>query len=108
MGMVEAVTADVRLMYFDDCPNWRIAQARLKEALAGIGADPDAVVYERVTTIEQAEALGFRGSPTIRVDGTDPFADPGAPTGLACRIYWTASGVQPAPSVEQLQAVLAR
>jgi hypothetical protein len=98
----------VRLLYFDDCPNWRVAEARLKDALAGIGADPNAVVCEQVTTVEQAEALGFRGSPTILVDGTDPFADPDAPTGLTCRIYRTATGVQPAPTVEQLQAVLVR
>ena len=77
--------SSVRLLYFHDCPNWRVARARLKEALARIGADPDAVVYKQVTTVEQAEALGFRGSPTILVDGTDPFADPDAPTGLTCR-----------------------
>jgi len=105
--MVEDVS-DVRLLYFEDCPNWRVAEARLKEALVGIGADPNAVIYEQVTTVEEAEALGFRGSPTILVDGTDPFADPDAPTGLTCRIYRTDTGVQPAPTVEQLQAVLAR
>jgi hypothetical protein len=105
--MVEEVS-DVRLLYFDDCPNWRVAEARLKEALAGIGADPNAVVYEQVTTAEEAEALGFRGSPTILVDGADPFADPDAPTGLTCRIYRTDTGVQPAPTVEQLHAVLVR
>ena len=106
--MGHPATSDVRLLYFDDCPNWRVAEARLREALAGIGADPDAVIYQQVTTVEQAAALGFRGSPTILVDGTDPFADPDAPTGLACRIYRTAAGAQPAPTVEQLQAVLAR
>lgn len=100
--------ADVRLLYFDDCPNWRVAETRVKEALAALGADPNAVTYEQVNTVEQAEALGFRGSPTILIDGTDPFADPDAPTGLACRIYRTAAGAQPAPTVEQLRAVLAR
>ena len=100
--------SDVRLIYFEDCPNWRVADARLKEALVSVGADPDAVIYEQVTTVEQAEALGFRGSPTILVDGMDPFADPDAPAGLTCRIYRTATGVQPAPTVEQLQAALAR
>ena len=106
--MTQADMANVRLLYFEDCPNWQLADTRLKEALAAVGADPDAVTYERVTTVEQAQALGFRGSPTILVDGTDPFADPDAPAGLACRLYRTASGVQPAPTVEQLQAVLAR
>ncbi len=99
---------DVRLLYFEGCPNWHVAEARLEEALAEVGADPASVIYQQVTTAEQAEALGFRGSPTILVDGTDPFADPKAPTGLACRIYRTGTGVQQAaPTVEQLQAVLA-
>jgi hypothetical protein len=37
---------DVRLLYFDDCPNWRLAEARLNEALATIDDRP-AVTYER-------------------------------------------------------------
>ena len=98
----------VRLLYFEDCPNWRVAEARLKEALVRVGADPEAIIYEQVTTVEQAEALGFHGSPTILVDGTDPFAEPAAPAGLTCRIYRTAQGVQSAPTVEQLQAALTR
>jgi hypothetical protein len=106
--MAQRHPRDVRLVYFEDCPNWRVAEARLKEALVSVGADPDAVIYEQVTTVEHAEALGFRGSPTILVDGIDPFADPDAPAGLTCRIYRTAMGVQPAPTVEQLQATLAR
>lgn len=106
--MVPLDPTEVRLLYFDDCPNWRVAEAHLKEALVSLGADPDAVIYEMVTTLEQAEALGFRGSPTILVDGTDPFAEPDAPAGLTCRIYRTAMGVQPAPTVEQIQAVLIR
>jgi hypothetical protein len=106
--MARAGTTKVCLLYFEDCPNWRIADARLKEALARVGTDPDAVTYEQVTTVERAEALAFRGSPTILIDGADPFADPDAPAGLACRVYRTESGVQPAPTVDQLRAVLAR
>jgi hypothetical protein len=104
--MVRPGWLDVRLLYFDDCPNWRIAHARLEEALAALGADPGAVVCEEVTTAEQAVATGFRGSPTILVDGVDPFAHPDDPAGLACRLYRTAAGLQPAPTVEQLRAVL--
>ena len=108
MVMVPLHPTEVRLLYFEDCPNWRVAEVRLREALLSVGADPDAVIYEVVTTLEQAEALGFCGSPTILVDGTDPFAEHDAPAGLACRIYRTVMGMQPAPTVEQLQAVLIR
>jgi hypothetical protein len=40
------------------------------------------------------------------IDGRDPFASPGDPVGLACRIYHTPNGVEPAPTVEQLRAAL--
>lgn len=100
--------AHVQLLYFEGCPNWRVARARLKQALANLGGDPDTVVYQEVTTPEQAAAAGFRGSPTILVNGTDPFAGADDPTGLTCRIYRTADGTQPAPTVEQLRAVLSR
>jgi len=101
MGGVE-----VRLLYFDDCPNWRNADARLRQALTDL--DPGVTVsYQRITSAEEAERAGFRGSPTILIDGRDPFAAPGDPVGLACRIYRTPHGVEPAPTVEQLRAALA-
>lgn len=106
--MARSDVPDVRLLYFDGCPNWRVADARLREALTAAGADPDSVIYQKVT-VEQAEAHGFGGSPTILVDGNDPFADADAPSGLACRIYRTSSGLrQPAPAIEELQAALER
>jgi hypothetical protein len=98
---------DVRLLYFDDCPNWRLAEARLNEALAAIGDDMPAVTYELVSTPEQAERAGFRGSPTILVNGADPFAGPDDPVGLSCRIYRGPAGVDHAPTVAQLRSVLA-
>jgi hypothetical protein len=98
----------IALRYFDGCPNWRLAEARVREALAAIGASEIEITYERVETQEQAERLGFRGSPTLLVDGEDPFADQDAPVGLACRIYGTEEGPRGAPSVAQLRAALGR
>lgn len=99
---------EVRLLYFEGCPNWRVADARLTMALVGAGVDPHLVIYEQVTTVEQAEAIGFRGSPTILVGGVDPFARVDDPVGLACRVYRSTAGTEPAPTLEQLQAVLSR
>jgi len=104
--MVRHGVPEVRLVYFGDCPNWRIADSRLKEALIRAGADPDRVVYQQVTTAEDAEASGFGDSPTILVDGTDPFAHLDDPVGLACRLYLSAAGSEPAPTVDQLEAAL--
>ena len=98
---------EVRLLYFDDCPNWRLAEARLHEALDGIDDERPAVTYELVSTPEQAERAGFRGSPTILVNGADPFAGPDDPVGLSCRLYRSPAGVDRAPTVEQLRSVLA-
>jgi hypothetical protein len=94
------------LLYFDDCPHWRDAEARLRQALADVDIEAE-VTYELVRTPEEAERAGFRGSPTILVNGRDPFASPGDPVGLACRVYRTPAGVEPAPTVEQLRAALA-
>lgn len=97
---------DVSLLYFENCPNWRIAEQRL----AVIAAEcPDVVVSRhRVETVEDAERLGFYGSPSIVVDGVDVFAEPGAWVGLSCRVYRTPDGLAGAPTMEQLRTALGR
>ncbi len=59
-----------------------------------------------VETFEEAERVGFHGSPSILVDGVDVFADPDARIGLSCRVYRTPEGPAGAPSVEQLREAL--
>jgi hypothetical protein len=97
---------DVTLMFFADCPNWQLADARLREALARAGRDDVRIEHRHVTTPGQAEAAGFRGSPSVLVDGRDPFADPDVPAGLSCRVFRSEAGLAGAPSVEQLLAAL--
>lgn len=99
---------DVTLQYFDGCPNWVETRDRLREALQSLGEPEDTVVLERVATPEDAERLGFRGSPTILVNGTDPFAEPSTPVGLACRMFQTPEGLRGAPTLEQLREALRR
>jgi hypothetical protein len=99
---------DITLQYFDGCPNWRLAEQRLHEALQVRAAGSFRVIYERIETAEQAEKAHFRGSPTILLDGRDPFASGTGPVGLACRIYETESGLDGAPSVDQLALIVAR
>jgi len=97
----------IQLLYFDECPNWQLADARLCEALAAVGSTTP-VERILVSTAEEAEARGFHGSPSILVDGKDPFAEPGAPVGLSCRLYRSPAGVSGSPTLEQLVEVLAR
>ena len=61
-----------------------------------------------IETDEQARMRGFVGSPTFLVDGVDPFAVAGAPTGVACRVYPTPNGLSGAPTVAALRDALVR
>jgi hypothetical protein len=93
----------LELLYFDDCPNWRTAAERLDHVAGSRG-----LVVERrlVTTPEEAVRAQFRGSPTILVDGEDPFTSGDEPFGLACRLYQTPAGPAGSPTVEQFEAIL--
>lgn len=95
---------EITLQYFDGCPNWRTTAAHLS-LLAQEGFDIS-VSYELIADHETARARRFRGSPTVLVDGTDPFADDSAPIGLACRLYQTEDGYAGAPSLEQLREAI--
>lgn len=93
----------LELLYFDDCPNWEVAAERLDAIAASRG-----LVVERriVATAEEAQAARFRGSPTVLIDGRDPFASGDEPFGLMCRLYATPDGSAVSPTIEQLEAAL--
>ena len=94
----------VELLYFDDCPNWRLADRRLRDVAGRLGLD---VIRTSISTAAEAAAANFRGSPTILIDGVDPFADDTEPVGLSCRRYMTTDGFAGAPTIEQIEAALA-
>lgn len=96
---------DITIQYFDDCPNWRRLEQLLLQLKAG-GADIN-LNYQIIDTPEKAERAGFRGSPSVLIDGTDPFANDGDPVGLQCRVYVTEDGYAPAPSLRQLEEAIA-
>jgi hypothetical protein len=96
---------DVKLQYFDGCPNWRQAEQNLLVAAERLGLDLE-IAYERIESPSQAEMMGFRGSPTILISGRDPFADPHAPVGLSCRVYRTQRGPSGSPSIDDLERTL--
>ena len=92
----------VVLLYIEGCPHWRTADERLRAALVLAGRSHVRVRRRVVATPEEAEALGFRGSPSVLVDGRDPFPAPEGPAGLSCRIYSTDAGPAGSPTVDQL------
>ena len=84
-----------------------VAEERLTEALRRAGRDSVTVQRRLVETDEQAAEVGFIGSPTIRIHGTDPFATGTEQVGLACRVYTTPAGLSGSPTTAQILEVLA-
>ena len=95
----------LELLYFPECPHWSLAERRLSEVAARFGLP---VEQRLVTTEEEADRVSFRGSPTILIDGVDPFAEGDQAIGLSCRIYLTPDGYAGSPTLEQIAAVLDR
>jgi hypothetical protein len=68
-----------------DCPNVKLLEERLAQVLGG----RQDVTVSRQVIADQDEAArrGMHGSPTILVDGVDPFAGPGQSASVSCRLY---------------------
>lgn len=95
---------NVTLLYADDCPHWRQTDQHLRTLAQEI---PGLVIHRHVVhTNEDANQIGFRGSPSVIVDGVDPFANGDAPLGLSCRLYQTSKGLSGSPDLDQLRTVL--
>ena len=45
------------------------------------------ITYQLIATPEAAATADLRGSPTVLINDSDPFAEPDAPIGLSCRVY---------------------
>ena len=97
----------VELLFWEGCPSYPEARQLLGDVLAERGIEAEVQMRE-VKTDEEAQALRFPGSPTIRIEGRD--VDPagaGARAALSCRIYRLPDGrVSPIPSRQQLEAAL--
>jgi len=96
----------ITLQYFDDCPNWRVAEQHLT-ALAREFAG-HTVTLQEITTVEDAHRHGFRGSPSMLLDGVDPFPGVDEPFGLSCRMYSTPDGPAGSPTIDQLREKLSQ
>ncbi len=65
------------------------------------------VVTERVIDDPLlAAAAGSHGSPTVLIDGHDPFTAAGIAASVSCRLFPTVSGLDAAPTVEDLVLAL--
>ena len=97
----------VQLLYFDGCPNHSPALERLRQILRQEGL-PEYVEEINVTSPEQAQALAFLGSPTIKINGMDvePAARASHAYAMACRTYRNAGKQEGQPDDEMIRAAL--
>jgi hypothetical protein len=96
---------ELTLLTVPACPNAAIFEERLAAALA----DRPGVVVRRREIADELEAAeaGMCGSPTLLVNGMDPFGAPGQVPGLSCRLYRDATGRHAgAPPAEALRRAL--
>jgi hypothetical protein len=103
-------TPDIELLWWEGCPSADRALAELRDAMRDLGLDEREVRMREIATDDEAERAGFRGSPTILIDGTD-FAPPrpDEPIGLSCRVYRRRDGaISPTPDPEDLSEALRR
>jgi len=97
---------ELTLLTVPACPN----AAAFEERLAAVLAEYHGIaVHRREISDERAAAqAGMHGSPTLLINGADPFALPGQEPSLSCRIYRDAEGRPvPAPPAEALRQALA-
>lgn len=96
---------ELTVLTVPDCPNALV----LDERLAAVLADrADVSVVRRVIEDDgDAARFGMRGSPTLLIDGVDPFAEPGVPASVSCRLYRNEDSLaQGVPSVAALRQAL--
>jgi hypothetical protein len=92
----------VEVFYFEGCPNHRPAVELVKSVMNEHGVTAKLAEVE-VPDAEAAKALGFPGSPTIRVNGLDidPAFRNATGSAFACRCY--PDGL---PSADMIRAAL--
>lgn len=96
----------LEIVHIPGCPHVELLRQRLDQVLA---ERPEQVerVDRVVEDLASARVWGMSGSPTLLVDGVDPFAEPGSTPSESCRLYRDEDGgVQGAPTVAALRRAL--
>jgi hypothetical protein len=99
---------ELELLWWEGCPSTDAALADLRAALTELGLDGAHVTLREIRTDDEAHEAAFRGSPTILIDGSDPFPSAAEePFGLTCRIYRSRNGrISPTPDPDDLRHAL--
>ena len=99
----------ITVLYVEDCPNLEPVMEQLNQIIKNKGCtcEVEAVL---VTSEVKAQELGFHGSPTILINGQDPFPHEENASGLTCRRYKNHNSdgnhISGFPSMEDLEKVI--
>ncbi len=107
--MVVSRSLRMELLWWEGCPSTVGALAQLREILDELGLGEAEIRMREIRTEAQAAEAGFRGSPTILVDGVDvdPGAEPEEPNPLTCRVYHRRDGrISPIPDPDDVRDAL--
>lgn len=88
----------IEVLYVPGCPNYEPAVDRVQAVVESQSLHAE-ICSVPISSEDQAIALLFPGSPTIRIDGEDVEPHETVAPSLACRLYANRSGV---PSEETL------
>jgi hypothetical protein len=93
------------VLHVPDCPGAAVLRHRLALVLGD--ALSAQAAWQVITDEDQARRRGMTGSPTLLLNGTDPFGHPGQRPSLSCRLYRDDDGtLGQAPSTAQLRAAV--
>jgi predicted Zn-dependent protease len=103
-------TPDLELLWWEGCPSIEKALSELRDALRDVGFGDAEIRMREIENDIEAEQTGFRGSPTILIDGVDVAGASGDDQiGLGCRVYRRRDGrITPTPDPDDLREALRR
>ena len=100
---------DLELLWWEGCPSTERALTELRAALADVGLGGIEIRTREIDTDAEAAQAGFRGSPTILINGEDFAGADGDEIGLGCRVYRRRDGrISPTPDPDDLREALLR
>lgn len=96
----------IEVLYTPDDENAGLLVDLVEQVVADQGLDA-AIQYTVIKSDKQAFEHQFIGSPTIRIDGVDPWPIPNAPAGMRVRLFFTDQGPVDYPTYDMLVEALA-